>query len=322
MSRNLLLLVATTLLVGALAGCVSTDDEDAPLVLAFTRTDDDMNAEKDPQLLADYLSNQMGRDVEIFDVGSSQAAIEAMRAGQADVGFFDGAAGWFAWKSFNFEAVAADLNSDGRSYYVAAAWVRSDAGITEMEQLRGMRSCHTGLLKSAGMFMPLGWMIGNDLVDVQGDDDLASIEPTVLSFFSEASIPSDGPYAGYAGALRCLSEGQGDVAFIKDSTPESYCGDGGEDWCLPLEEYTMLQPFGQVPSHPIMVRPDLDAELKAAFQSALLSLNEGEAGEELLEDILETDGLVATTSQDHLGQYGAAIQHVPGIQTYIDGKLN
>ncbi|MGB0651777.1 MAG: PhnD/SsuA/transferrin family substrate-binding protein [Thermoplasmatota archaeon] len=319
-------LIVAALLGALLAGC-TTDDTDA-LRLAFVSTDDDADADKDPQRLADWISAETGRDTTIHWVQNTDAVLAALASGQVDAAFVDGAAGWFGWQRFDLDVIAADLNSDGRSHYVAGAVVLANSTYTSMADLAGARSCHTGLLKSAGMFMPLGWMIDNGLVAVQGADDLASIVPTVEAFFSQATIPESGaPYSGYGGALQCLSEDVGDVAFVKDSTVAEYCDPtsdayrGEHTWCLDPSAYRMLQSFGNVPSHPVMVRNDLPTEARSALTNALLALEDSEAGRDILDDVLETDGLVATNAQDHLGDYGRNLAKVPGIGQYVENKL-
>ena len=98
-----------------------------------------------------------------------------------------------------------------------------------------------GVVEIAGMLFPMGSLIGQGYTEVLGDpDDIDSLRATVHGFFNEnASIPDVGtPYYGYEGALRCLSEGYGDVAFAKDSTIMDVCGDVERPaWCLPLDEY-------------------------------------------------------------------------------------
>ena len=35
----------------------------------------------------------------------------------------------------------------------------------------------------------------------------------------------------------------------------------------------------------------------------------------ILQEVLGTDAMIATNSQDHLGTYGAALENIPGIST-------
>ena len=80
-----------------------------------------------------------------------------------------------------------------------------------------------------------------------------------------ASIPvSGGLYSGYAGALECLSDGYGDVAFAKDSTVGSYCANDdptdNAEWCLDISQYVPLPKFGSSPSHSVMYNEEVLAE--------------------------------------------------------------
>ena len=60
--------------------------------------------------------------------------------------------------------------------------------------LSGKTSCHTGWLKSAGMLMPMGYLIGLGYANVIGDpDDIETLRNTVYGYFSEdSSIPDSG----------------------------------------------------------------------------------------------------------------------------------
>ena len=51
-------------------------------------------------------------------------------------------------------------------------------------ELAGKTSCHTGWLKSAGMLMPMGYMIGNGYVNPVGDtEDINSLRDTINGHF-------------------------------------------------------------------------------------------------------------------------------------------
>ena len=342
----------------AFAGCLGDSEEEVDdsdvIRLAFTVKDDYENPDTNPQFMADYISEHSGYDVEIYPISSSNAAIEAVRFGHADAAFLDGGAAFVAWKSHGLEAILADTKSDGSTYYTAAGWVLNSSNITTLEQLEGNNSCHTGWLKSAGMLMPMGYMIGQGMVEVQGDpDDIESLRTTIENHFDTATIPESGAqYYGYSGAFECMTAGAGDVAFAKTSSYEDHCEDN--EWCLDRDEYRMLEPaFGQVPTHPVMVDPSqIDSEKQDAFVAAMLAMSsemwvqdypmgdtnytgcysiqpwippadipQNTCGGEILKNVLENNGaVVSVTSQDHLSSYSDAIANIPGITAYFEEK--
>ncbi len=108
--------------------------------------------------LAAFMEEETGRPVDVSFFTSSTAALQAVAAGQADVASVDGAAGWLAWQNLDLEAVASEVRSDGRTFYNAAAWVRADSDLQSVDDFQGRTSCHTGATKSAGMFMPMGYL--------------------------------------------------------------------------------------------------------------------------------------------------------------------
>lgn len=310
------------------------DDQDNCLIVAFEVQDTYLIWDKNPQHLADKLSTITGMDVEIYPVTDSGAAIEAVRLGNADIAFMDGAAAWLAWEVYGLDVLAAEEKADGRVYYNATAWVKADSDMAEaylddddttdpFALMEGKNSCHTGWLKSAGMLIPMGYLIGNGYAEVVGDEnEIESLRDTVYGFFSDdSSIPEGGtPYSSYKGALRCLSDGTGDVALAKDSVVNSYCtGEDRYEWCLDIDEYVMLPAFGQAPSHPAMYNSEvMDEETVIIVQEGLAKLGDDDEGREILNDLLNTDGMVVANSEDHLGTYAAAISNVPGIQAYFE----
>tara|TARA_Y200000002_G_scaffold13965_1_gene11234 strand:+ start:808 stop:2919 length:2112 start_codon:yes stop_codon:yes gene_type:complete len=338
--------------------------------IAFEIKEDYTDVDINPQLLADYVAEQTGVEVTLYPVASEGAIIEALRFGNADIAFMDGGSAWMGWKEYGLATMAADMKSDGRTYYdahavvlngseMANAYLDGDDSTDPFALLQGKTSCHTGWLKSAGMLLPMGYLISEGYAPVVGsEDDIESLRSTIFSYFNEdASIPDSGtPYASYSGAVRCLSEGAGDVAFVKDSTIGSYCGNEdaaeNEDWCLDEEEYILLPSYGSAPSHPVMYNPDrVDIQTRTAILNALLSMNDemyvenhsmggetytgclnvntqvvdteqpmNECGDQILMNILNTPGIVEVNTQEHMGIYGNLIGSIPGITTYFDTK--
>ena len=321
---KLISLLFTLLLAGtALSGCIGGDgDDEGTIKIAYSVKDDYHNPDSNPQVLADFISAQTGLEVELYAITSDGMALEALRFGHADIAFLDGGSAWLGWQQYGLDVIAADQKEDGSTYYVPQAWVRNDSTIQTLDDLAGVDSCHTGWLKSAGMLMPMGYMIGEGIIEVTGDEnEIDSLRSTIENHFDTPNIPVKGdPYYGYDGAFRCMTEGLGDVAFVKATSYEDHCE--SNDWCLVRSEYRQLEPsFGQVPSHAVMVNPSHSSDAKiAAITAALLALNGAEGGDAILEGVLNTPGLTSVNSQDHLGSFSAALNHIPGLVTEYQGQ--
>ena len=337
------ILLALLIVLGSIAGCIGNDEEKnelETLTIAFEVKDDYTNVDENPQKFADYLANELNMNVELYPIDSEGAILEALRFGNADIAFMDGASAWVGWQQYGLDALAADQKSDGRTFYNAHAVVLKDSEMAvahldgddstdPFALLAGKTSCHTGWLKSAGMLLPMGFLIGNGYANVIGDpDDIESLRSTVLNFFSEdSSIPDSGtPYYSYSGAVKCLTEGAGDVAFAKDSTISSYCGNTdaaeNEEWCLPEDDYVLLPSYGAAPSHPVMYNPELlDAEIITSIQDALVGMKDSDEGQSVLANVLNTPSIVKTTAQEHLSSYGNLVKDLPGIQSYFGDKF-
>ena len=340
--------LTSLMLLCAAAGCIGSEETDdttttplETLVIAYEVRDDYTNVEENPQSLADYLSEKLNYDVSLYNVDSEGAMIEALRFGNADIAIMDGGAAWVGWQQYDLQVLAADQKSDSRAFYDAHAWVLADSEMAlaatddsnftdPFSLLAGKTSCHTGWLKSAGMLLPMGYLIGHGYANVIGDpNDVETLRNTIHGFFNEnASIPDSGtPYYGYSGAVKCLSEGFGDVAFAKDSTIDSYCGNEdtseNEDWCLARDQYVALPAFGQAPSHPVMYNPEfMDVSKADKVREALVGMTTDPSATTILEGVLNTPGIISTTTENHLGSYSESIRNIPGISAYFNGKYS
>ena len=337
---------------------------------------DDASANADAQGMADRLASDLGVNVNLYDVSSEGMIIQALRFGNADIGFMEGGPAWIGWKQYGLSVLAVETTTaEGATHYNASAWVLNGSDIANAHLdgddstdpfalMAGKTSCHTGWLKSAGMLMPMGYLIKNGYVTPVGDStDVNSLRTTIDNHFdgsasngNPASIPDSGAlYSGYSGAIECLSDGYGDVAFAKGddfSTVEKYCGDDNasenEAWCLPMDQYVQLPSFGQSPSHPVMYNPEkLDIHTRNAILNAMLSWNDemwvdnypmggqnytgcyntvthqvadipmNQCGGEILSSVTSKGyGLKAGNSQNHLASYSDLLGSVPGLSEY------
>ena len=343
-SKIITITISLILMMTYLSGCIGNDSEDdslGTLVIAYEIKDNLDNLDSNPQLFAEYLSEKLNYDVSLFSVDSEGAMVEALRFGNADIALMDAGAAWVGWQQYGLEVLAADLNVDGRTYYNANAWVKSDSEVASahlddnpytdpFSLLSGKTSCHTGWLKSVGMLLPMGYLIGLGYANIIGDpNDVEAIRNTIHGFFdTNSSIPETGtPYYGYSGALKCLSEGKGDVAFLEENSVEILCNNEfsslNQEWCLDIEEYIALPAFGKSPSHPVMYNPNfLDSEIMTKVTNVLVEMSSDPEASNILENILNTPGFIATNTSVHLGSYSSLISNIPGISAYYEGKFS
>ncbi len=342
MKKLITLFISIILLTTIFSGCLGNENEErtlGKLIIAYEIKESSQKIDSNPEILAHYLTEKLNYDVSIFSVDSEGAMIEALRFGNADIAIMDAGSAWIGWQQYDLGVMAADLNVDYRTYYNSNAWVRSDSDVAEaflddnpysdpFALLSGKPSCHTGWLNSVGMLLPMGFLIGHGYANVIGDpNDVETIRNTIYGFFdANSTIPEIGtPYYGHSGALRCLSEDIGDVAFIEENTVEILCNNDLEEenefWCLEKEEYIGLPAFGQSPSNSVVYNPSLlDYNLTNDITEVLVNMKNDPIAFNILSDILNTPGFEAVNTTSHLGSYSKLISNIPGISSYYNDK--
>nr|XP_033814105.1 melanotransferrin [Geotrypetes seraphini] len=174
--------------------------------------------------------------------GNSSISCAQMISDQkADAVTLDGGMIYQAGKHFNLKPIVGEsYGQDLGSSYYAVAVVRKDSTVN-INSLKGLKSCHTGMNRTAGWNVPVGYLVDSGRVSAMG----CNIAKAVGEFFSQSCVPGAGStnvtslcdlcvgdergqnkcepgpqefYSGYSGAFRCLAERAGDVAFVKHNT--------------------------------------------------------------------------------------------------------
>uniref|UniRef100_A0A1W7R9D1 Transferrin n=1 Tax=Hadrurus spadix TaxID=141984 RepID=A0A1W7R9D1_9SCOR len=248
------------------------------------------------------------------------SCIAKIKDNEANLITLDGGDIYKAGKYSDLVPVAAEIYGQDDAKYYAVAVIRADSDINNLGDLRGKRSCHTGIGRTAGWVIPVSSLITKEQISKNECDRALSLS----NFFSASCVPgandtkynphrsgseklceqcigdesgankcsrgSEERYSGYAGAFRCLAEGNGDVAFVKHTTvPEYTDGNSQLAWTsnLKSENYKLLCLNGgnaavedyktctlaRVPSHYVMTSGSArrDERLGAAEFLALIS---------------------------------------------------
>ncbi|XP_029774103.1 lactotransferrin [Suricata suricatta] len=218
---------------------------------------------------------------------SRQECIQAIKANKADAVTLDGGLVLEAGRDPNkLRPVVAEVygtQAEPQSYYYAVAIAKKGTNF-QLNQLQGVKSCHTGLGRSAGWNIPMG--ILRPFLNWAGPPE--PLEKAAANFFSASCVPcADGkeypnlcrlcagagenkcacstrePYFGYAGAFKCLQEDAGDVAFVRHTTvfeilPNKSEQDKYELLCLnnsrrPVDAFKECH-LARIPSHAVVAR--------------------------------------------------------------------
>ncbi|KFQ48162.1 Melanotransferrin, partial [Pelecanus crispus] len=199
--------------------------------------------------------------LECTEGGSAANCTQMIKDDLADAVMLDGRSIYQAGKEHGLKPVVGEVYDQdiGTSYY-AVAVVRKNSNIT-INSLKGVSSCHTGINRTAGWDVPVGYLVDSGRLAAMGCD--LPKGKTVSEYFSASCVPganganypkslcqlckgdsagqnkckrnSQEQYYDYSGAFRCLAEGAGEVAFVKHSTvPENTDGRSLSSWALRL----------------------------------------------------------------------------------------
>ncbi|CAK1555445.1 unnamed protein product [Leptosia nina] len=148
-----------------------------------------------------------------------------------------------------FQEYRTDEEPDAEFRYEAVIVVHKDLNINNLDQLKGLKSCHTGVNRNVGYKIPLTMLMKRDIFPRMTDRTISPKENelrALSTFFKKSCIVGtwspdpktnsawkaqysqlcamcehpgkcDYPdnFSGYEGALRCLAHNGGEVAFTK-----------------------------------------------------------------------------------------------------------
>uniref|UniRef100_A0A3Q1IEX2 Serotransferrin n=1 Tax=Anabas testudineus TaxID=64144 RepID=A0A3Q1IEX2_ANATE len=217
---------------------------------------------------------------------STTQCIDKIRGNVADIVTLDAGEVYSAVKQFGLTVIAKELYPEG-GCILSVAVVRNSS--LDIRNLQGHKSCHSGVRWTAGWSLPLGFLLSRNLLNWSKEHPLSQAD--VSNFFSASCVPGAGamasplcalcqgeksyirhqnqhcetshnePFYGSQGALRCLKNRAGDVAFVDHLALESIdererdefrllCADGTQ---APLSHYRTCN-LGRGPGGGVVTR--------------------------------------------------------------------
>ena len=228
------------------------DSSEQRLVLAFIPQENPEKLLGDVDVICAYLSERLGVPVTGYVTQDQAAAVEALRAGAADISFMGALPYVLARDQIGAEVILGEVYR-GRPVYTGRIFVRKDSGISSLEQLRGKTIAFADPLSESGYLYPLEVFVAQGLL--QRDDDPATFFDTV--YFA----------GGYQQAVQAVANG-----FVDAAAASQFA-----ELLLAPEQFAAVEWIAEsalIPSHAVIARKGLEPQLRAAFRDAMLALNE------------------------------------------------
>ena len=260
--------------------------------------------------LEKFLEEKMpGVDFKIVVPNNYETIIEGMKFGHIDAAFMDTGPAWIAHNRAGAEAVLAEVVK-GKVNYQATVWTKSDNdSINSLEDTLGKKVAFTSITGSSGFVRPMGTLVTQGHINVEGDDIIA-LQAALADSFENYTFAG-----GYKAALQLLLNDHVDVAFGSDIAPKKYLD--------PVDQGKLkaVDTIGPVPSHVFMVSSEMSDGTKVALVSALVELNYAE-NNQILRNLYGAEALLPTSTEMHIGDFGKFIDALVGLDQKILDKYN
>ncbi|MEC7622928.1 MAG: phosphate/phosphite/phosphonate ABC transporter substrate-binding protein, partial [Pseudomonadota bacterium] len=213
----------------------------------------------DIEAISGWLASEIGVPVEGFVTIDHAAAVEALRNGDADISFMGALPFVLAEAEIGAVPLLSEVYRDAPSY-TGRIFVRRDSGIGALADLRGRDIAFADPISESGYLYPLAEFVEARLIDGPGAAE---------AFFGRVFFAG-----GYQQAMQAMAEGLVDAAGASQYadlllTPQQQA------------QVTWIAESPPIPSHVVIARPGLDAEVQDRFTNAMLRLNEPENRDKL-----------------------------------------
>jgi len=260
--------------------------------------------------LEKFLEQKMpGVDIKVVVPNNYETIIEGMKFGHIDAAFMDTGPAWIAHNRAGAEVVLAEV-VNGKINYQATVWTKADNNsINSLEDTLGKKVAFTSITGSSGFVRPMGTLVTEGHINIEGGD-IVALEAALADSFQSYTFAG-----GYKAALQLLLNDHVDVAFGSDIAPKKYLD--------PVDQGKLkaVDTIGPVPSHVFVVSSKMSDGTKNMFVNSMVQLNYAE-NNDILRNIYGAEALLPTSTEMHIGDFGKFIDALIGLDQKILDKYN
>ncbi|QPC46141.1 phosphate/phosphite/phosphonate ABC transporter substrate-binding protein [Mangrovibacillus cuniculi] len=251
------------------------------LVMGFVPSQDSDTIADTVEPLAERLSEELGVEVEGQVMTNYTALIEAMGAGQVQIGFIPAFAYILANEQYDVEVQLKSVRH-GSGFYKAQYVVAADSGIDSLADLEGKIWAYPDAASTSGFLFPAAQLMG--------EFDIDSAEALQTEFFAQGLSTG-----GHDNAAIAVYEGDADVATTFTDVRETLL----EEYPDMMEKLKVIGTTDDIPNDTISVVKELDEDMKNKIKEAFLSFNEDEEMIQIMKDVYSWDAIDEATDEEY-----------------------
>jgi phosphonate transport system substrate-binding protein len=239
---------------------------DVSLIMSFVPSGDTEAIVASGDALAEMIAERTGYAVESNVATSYAAVIEAMGAGNAQIGWLNTFGYILANEKYGVD-VALSTSRFGSTTYKGQIITRADSGIATLADLTGTTFCRPDPLSTSG------WIIPSITLAAAGIDPAADIEVSdVGSHDNVVTAVYNGECDAGATFVDARGNVEGDLPDVKDVI-------------------VVITESADIPNDTVSFAPDVPADVRESVVNALLDIAGTEEGAAALEELYSISGL-------------------------------
>lgn len=244
-----ILLIGLLLIGVGLCGCAK---EEESLKMVIIPAEEPAVEKARVKKMTDWIGGQIGITIEVVVATDYTTAIVALKTGDADIARLGPFSYVLATTQTECEAIARSVKAkSGLDTYKAIIITREHSGINDLEDLRGKTFAFVDVASTSGYLIPMVMLLEAGVIP---EEDFTRIY-----------------FAGYHDAVwTAVNNGDVDAGCTNDYRLLPAIDDNQ----LGTENLKIIAYSDPIPLSPIVIRSDMNAELKAKIQDAFLAVPE------------------------------------------------
>lgn len=257
------------------SGSARTEKWPEKLVFTPIPLEDQSALTKRYEPFATYLEKELGIPVEIFPATSYAAAVEAMRNGHSDLGYFGPFAYIHANSRAGAEAFAGGIKAGGEPVYYSYFITLKDSGISKPEDLKGKSFLWADPTSASGHLFPKAHLVNK----------LGTPVDKIDSMFGEVAFSGN-----HEASVLAVLNGDADAAAVYDITYNMVIKENKDH--PNIDKLVIFEKTNPIPLPPFTLRKDLPESLKKAVKEAFYNVANVPELKEYLEETGHGGGYV------------------------------